>query len=299
MLPIIISNTWHDVIGVLGICQGAAESYPGYGVINNRIPRTYQSINFEGGSYEIYDSGSDGIGIIMAAGESNKSYTPFTSTEVVVGDLPPYSLTPTINSKYRIRFVATKRLPSGITSIPSLNVMRHGFYSPSNGQAYFGWGAITTSATTINVKSPPCKLVAPGTIKLPLAESRYLDKPGMTTGEAPFTIGLDCGIGDTNINVKYTFTDISDPANTTSTLGLTKGSSTASGLAIQVLEGGTPVSYGPDSSMIGTTNQRDFGTVTASGGQLSKSFIVRYLRTASPLVPGKVNAGMTITMSYQ
>ena len=135
-------------------------------------------------------------------------------------------------------------------------------------------------------------------VRLPSGADIVPNSPELLGG-SPFSIDLDCGAVASNLNVKYTLTDISSPTNTSSTLGLANVPDSASGFAIQVLENGLPVSFGPDSSAIGTTNQRDFGKLTSAGGRLGKSFTVRYLRTTAPVVAGKVKAGMTITMSYQ
>lgn len=85
-------------------------------------------------------------------------------------------------------------------------------------------------------------------------------------------------------------------SNVSTTLGLTTGS-TATGVGLQVINGGTTIGYGPDSALIGTTNQWSAGT--ASGGVMKIPLTAQYVRTAGSLTPGKVTAAATFTMSYQ
>jgi type 1 fimbria pilin len=294
-LPAVISNSWHDVLGIIGSCKDGPSNTKFFSLANNQAATTGRTLNFEGNTYAIYSSGVKGVGIIMAAGDGNDSYVPFTSSEVIMWTSNTGVAAPTAGSKYRIRFVVTELLQPGTINIPAFAVMRHGIFM----SAYYGWGSITTQGTTLDVKYPVCKLSVPATIKLPTVDIGTLESAKTTAGETPFSIDLDCGAGASNVNVKYTLTDISSPTNTSSTLELAKVPDSASGFAIQVLENGLPVSFGPDSSTMGTINQRDFGKITSVGGHLKKSFTVRYLKTATRFVAGKVNAGMTITMSYQ
>lgn len=299
-LPTVISNSWHESAGtILGVCKDIPSKSDFFSYANNVVARTAQTLVFEGSSYIIHDSGVKGVGIIMAAGDVNDSYVPFmSSAEIRMWTSNTGIIAPAARGKYRIRFVATERLQPGTINIPSITVMRHGIYVYVDNY-YYGFGFIRTQGTTLNVKSPACKLSVPGAIKLPTVDIGSLGNAQTTAGETPFFIDLDCGAVASNLNVKYTLTDISSPTNTSSTLGLANVPDSASGFALQVLENGLPVSFGPDSSAIGTTNQRDFGKLTSAGGRLGKSFTVRYLRTTAPVVAGKVKAGMTITMSYQ
>ncbi|WP_426128974.1 fimbrial protein [Pseudomonas sp. DWP1b1] len=293
-LPLMISSTWHEIHGGLTTCSDYKDQRF-FTLSNNIVATTSQSMTFEGESYQIYSSGVDGIGLIMSAADINSPYKPFTSTELILSDAPTTTPPLTTNSKYRVRFVATKKLPAKTINLPSIDVMRHGIFM--NG--YFGWGTISTQSATINVTYPSCKLNIPTTVKLPIVASQSFDSSVATAGDTPFSIELNCGSGSAVGDVKYTLTDISSPTNTTSTLDLAKNPNSASGIGIQILEGSIPVRFGPDSPEPGTTNQRNFGTLTGTNDRFSKSFVVRYIRTASPLVAGKVNAGMSITLSYQ
>lgn len=107
-----------------------------------------------------------------------------------------------------------------------------------------------------------------------------------------FSLDLSCQSGS---NVYVTFTDNQNPTNSSNRLGLASSSS-ASGVAIQVLKDGTPVLFGPDSSAPGTLNQIPLGA--APDGKLTVPLAARYIRTGT-LVPGSVHGVATFTFSYQ
>ncbi|MDI9240840.1 fimbrial protein [Lysobacter sp. LF1] len=121
-----------------------------------------------------------------------------------------------------------------------------------------------------------------------------------TSSGAPqnFNIGLNCGGGSpgTTTRMYITLTDQTNPANRTDKLSLTP-SSTATGVAIQILNGATPVSYGPDSSAAGNPNQW-FVTQTGNG-LVNIPLSARYVQSASTIGSGTVTALATFTMSYQ
>jgi type 1 fimbria pilin len=139
-----------------------------------------------------------------------------------------------------------------------------------------------------------CNVVTPAVeMALPKEFVGDLSAAGSTAGAAPLSIGLDCAKG---VKVYLTISDASNVANRSTRLGLAPGSS-ASGVGVQILNGSTPVAYGPDSAVAGTTNQWFAGS--ASGGQMQVPLTARYVRTTGPLIPGTVRATATFTVSYQ
>ncbi|WP_120293638.1 fimbrial protein [Paraburkholderia sp. BL23I1N1] len=117
---------------------------------------------------------------------------------------------------------------------------------------------------------------------------------GSTALETAFSVRLNCAVPGSQIYI--TLTDNANPANTSNTLSL-KSDSTASGLGFQVLNKGIPVSFGPDSSVAGNTNQWQVGV--ASTGSINIPLSVRYIQTPAQVRPGTVDAVPTFTMSYQ
>ncbi|MFM0044572.1 fimbrial protein [Paraburkholderia sediminicola] len=130
-------------------------------------------------------------------------------------------------------------------------------------------------------------------VTLPQAYTGRLPTAGATTGATPFNLALDCSPG-TRVNV--TLTDASNASNTSTTLSLAPGS-TATGIGLQVLNGSTPIAYGPDSAAAGNQNQWLAGT--AAGGSMTIPLTAQYVRTPGTVAPGTVKGLATFTMSYQ
>lgn len=238
--------------------------------------------------------------MIMAVADKDGEFIPFTSTEVIARYGTGSDSLSSVGFKFRLRYVATERLAAGSVMLPSIQIMRSGiFFSVDTPGGYYGWGAIRSTASTISVVYPACNLSMPTAVKLPSIYHGKISKVGDTGADTPFNIRLNCPASMFGSNVRYTLTDVSNPGNTSSTLGLLPKAGSAKGVGLQVLEGNAPVSFGADSAVAGNRNQRDFGVLPKEGGTLSKDFVVRYIRTAASISPGEVSAGITITLSYQ
>ncbi|CAE6764343.1 hypothetical protein R69927_03841 [Paraburkholderia domus] len=161
-----------------------------------------------------------------------------------------------------------------------------------SGQGLFN---VVVSSGASSVTAAACTVTTPSTnVVLAQANTRALTGIGSTAVETPFSIGLNCAVPGSRIFI--TLTDSADPTNVSNQLSL-KSSSTANGVKLQVLNAGTPVNFGPDSSMAGNTNQWQVGTATA--GTIIIPLTVRYIQTAASVRPGTVSAVATFTMSYQ
>jgi type 1 fimbria pilin len=160
----------------------------------------------------------------------------------------------------------------------------------------------TTSAIPIIVKSSPTCRVATPSISVPLGNVPVNRFTGVgSTSQMPsysFTIQLNCSGGDSGatLNVYTTLTDQTDVTNQSDTLNLSAGS-TARGVGIQVLNGDTPIRFGPDSSAAGNINQWFAGS--AANGTFNIPLKARYVQTGSSVVPGTANGIATFTMNYQ
>lgn len=119
-----------------------------------------------------------------------------------------------------------------------------------------------------------------------------------TAPEQPINIGLRCSSGtrDAKTRMYITLTDATNPGNRSDVLTLTNDASAAKGVGIQIMNGTTPVRYGPDSSETGNPNQ---WFVTEAGNQtVNIPLSARYVRTSDTLKGGTANAIATFTMSY-
>jgi type 1 fimbria pilin len=158
----------------------------------------------------------------------------------------------------------------------------------------------TTPLPVVIVQHPTCNVSSPS-IQVPLGSVplKSFSGVGSTSPVQPsFNISLSCSGGDTGVmtSVYTTLTDQTNPANQSNTLSLSAGS-TARGIGIQVLNGNTVISYGPDSAVVGNPNQWLAGS--AGNGTFNIPLTARYVQTAPTVTAGTANGLATFTMSYQ
>jgi len=153
---------------------------------------------------------------------------------------------------------------------------------------------------TIAPQVPTCSVTS-RSISVPLGNvpvGKFTTVGSTSPSTEPFNITLQCSGGATGAvtNVYTTLTDQTNPANISDTLTLTP-TSTAAGVGIQVLNGTTVISYGPDSNVAGNINQWHAGM--AGNGTFNIPLTARYIKTSQTIVPGSANGRATFTMSYQ
>jgi type 1 fimbria pilin len=178
-----------------------------------------------------------------------------------------------------------------LTSVPQITIgYKNDFQVTDWGQGYLYNG---TASGTIRQQSCSVQNSAQA-ITLPTVTARSLDSgAGTAAGSQPFSVDLSCAAG---AQVSITFTDATNPSNTSSVLSLASGS-TATGVGIELRRASdVKISYGPDSAAPGTTNQWLVGA--APNGALSIPLSARYVRTTGTLAAGSVKALATFTMSY-
>jgi type 1 fimbria pilin len=148
-------------------------------------------------------------------------------------------------------------------------------------------------------QSPTCSLSSSSIqASLGAVPARNFGGVGSTSPAVPFNIALRCSGGDAGVlsSIYVTLTDQRSPANVSDRLSLT-AASTASGVAVQILNGTTVLKFGPDSNVPGNTNQWFAGE--SGNGSLTIPLTARYVKTATNVTPGTANAVATFTMSYQ
>jgi len=237
------------------------------------------------GFTDVYQTSLPGIGVrFKYTADTNGNYITAPHTETVTfantGDYPLFR---------RADIVVTGQIGSGtLSSLPSMTLT----YSSSS--------CLTPRSTTMTLSSNTvvtaltCSVTTPNlSVTLPPVPSINLRPSGTTAGTTNFAIGLNCGNGGSS-SVHMTLTDMASTTNRTSRLTL-NSSSTAKGVALQILRNGAPISFGPDSAVAGTQNQL---TIGSASGLSSIPLSVRYVSTGL-VVPGTVKAAATFTMSYQ
>ena len=162
-----------------------------------------------------------------------------------------------------------------------------------------GYHAINFNATVIHPpRKPTCTVSTPGVnMALGTIATHDFQGPGSTAGSVTESIALDCAAGTgSKTDVLITLTDQSQPANRSDVLSLSN-TSTAQGVALQLLHGTTLVRYGPDSSAIGNPNQWLAGST--GNGVFRIPLTARYVQTDTRIIPGKANGVATFTLSYR
>jgi Fimbrial protein len=178
-----------------------------------------------------------------------------------------------------------------LTDIPSLTIAFSGTCIPTVSQTIqYVSGALINSTGTCSVDAGARNVP----VALPRAIVSAFSGIGSITGTTDFNITLNCQPGAI---VDMTLTDATDPANRSSVL--TPSTMSASqGVGFQILRNGLPVSFGPDSSAVGTPNQWRVGTPT-TGGNYAIPLRVSYVQTQSKIMPGSISGVATFTASYE
>jgi type 1 fimbria pilin len=243
------------------------------------------------GYANVYETGVSGIGIKVAWVTSMSGPASIDDgTKLVTWPASTYNFSTTGNfgpmGVFRVQLIVTGPVSTGTLNLPT-----------TLAQGSFGSAVVNVLTLANNVEpitAPACSVQTPSiALTMPQARTTALPDIGSTTGQTSFNLSLDCS---GPVTVAVTFTDASEPTNTSTTLSLSSAS-TASGVGYQIVYGGAPVSFGLDSSAAGNANQVPLGTLTTSG-RIVVPLSARYVRTGT-ITPGTAIGLATFTMSYQ
>ncbi|CAM3661468.1 fimbrial protein [Rahnella victoriana] len=250
--------------------------------------------------YAIFKTNVDGIGIIVQ-GRNRNNTGPALGTDwvdIITGSTSYW------DGSFTARLVSTTTtIQSGSVTLPGTigylrivdknDVAGSSTIIPVNlvvsGSMTFTSQTCTVSANSKNIG-----------VSLGKVNSNAITTGGSSLVHSPFTINLDSCSVTSGLSVNMTFTDNNNPANTSNILSLTNDGKQATGLGIRIINQATqqPVSYGPDSAVVGNPGQ--FRVTTTTGGSLSIPFMATYIKSGSePIVGGTANGVATYTMSYQ
>lgn len=147
-------------------------------------------------------------------------------------------------------------------------------------------------------RKPTCQ-VSTASLAMSLGEIsvRLFGGIDSVAGTTTQTLTLDCSGGTgASLDVLVTLTDQTNPANRSDRLTLTT-SSTAVGVALQLLHNGQVLRYGEDSGRVGNLNQWLAGNT--DNGVFQIPLTARYIKTQTFIQPGTANGLATFTMSYR
>jgi type 1 fimbria pilin len=253
----------------------------------------------EGGiSYPIFATSVPGIGIIIGIkATSAANYTPVTRpiTNFYPNPTPSWGMGISLHAK----LIVTGRLATGVYPIASQNLVRVYANGPEGSNTAAKESILTLNATTVTITARTCEMVGAASRSVPLlpVSKNQFSGVGTTAGApADFLLTTRCGDG---VKLYATMTDGSDAGNTGNTLKPAEGT-TASGVGVQIVRDGLPISFGPDSSASGNINQWYIGTANSGGSEVfTIPLKARYVQTEQNMVAGSVKARATVTFSYQ
>lgn len=157
-----------------------------------------------------------------------------------------------------------------------------------NGNSTTSYGRIVTfTIPPFTVNAVACSVTQP-TITIPMGNdipTFRFKGVGTTIDEKPVSIDLDCD-AQTRVNIKLEGRTV---AGTPGVLALNAESGVATGIGIQMLKDGVPVTFNTPTA-IGTT---------PVSGPYSIEYTARYYQTGASVTGGKANATAQFTMTYQ
>ncbi|MDR3429863.1 fimbrial protein [Silvimonas sp.] len=245
-----------------------------------------------GGTTNVYSTSLPGIGVQLSFFGSSQFPLQMSGTPV-----SPYHYAPNPSYSLTIKLVKTGFIPAGGAITGEIG---QGWISDASGGNQFQYASIQLSSSIIFIPTTPtCIVTAPPVSLGVITIGTTLRNIGDTSAAQNFNVTLVCsgGTGGKTTNIYATLTDQQNPGNASNQLSLTN-TSVATGVKIQILNGATVLSYGPDSNVAGNTNQwlvqNAVGNTT-----LTIPLSARYIQTAASPTPGSANGIATMTLSYQ
>lgn len=250
-----------------------------------------------GQTYPIFATNIPSIGIIIGIkATSAANYTPVTRPVTTFHPNPRPSQG--MGIALQAKLIVTGRLASGVYPIASQVLVRVYGQAPGSGTSSQS-ADLMLNPSTVTITAKTCQMSSATTQNVPLlpvAKNQFSGVGSSAGGEANFSLTTLC---DSGVKLYATMTDGSDPGNTGNILKPAEGT-TATGVGVQILRNGLPISFGPDSSAFGNTNQWYIGTAGSGGSEpFTIPLKARYVQTAQTMVAGSVKARATVTFSYQ
>ena len=245
------------------------------------------------GPYNTYRTSIPGIGFRLSYSGSNvpanmKGYWPLSVSHGTQASVELYNYPNDI----KIELIKIGEIKSGGVMTGEIAV---GYFKGT----YKYMSYVLDPPANFQLQTPTCKVTTPSVdVFLGNVSVSSFNGVGQTSPAAPLNISLTCSGGAVGVgtSVFVTLTDQTSPGNVSNTLTLSSAS-TAKGVGIQVLNGTTVISYGPDSNVVGNKNQWLAGTT--SNGVFNIPLTARYVQTDTTVKPGSANGRATFTMSYQ
>lgn len=248
------------------------------------------TINALGGSVAVYPTTVPGIGVHITYNPG--AGQPFGFPQTLTGQTNTSYI---IATSFSLHFVLVKTGPITQGGVLTGEVAGDFLLAHGNQQIIsYLW-----TDTPIRPQVPTCvPTVADKVVDMGNVDAGSVAADGYSSSVA-FNMDVVCSGGvpvDKTQAMSVTFTDATDTTNTTDKLTLTSAS-TATGVKVQLLQGGTPVTFGPEpTNGADTTYSRALGTI--QNGTYSFPLAARYVKTGSTVTAGSANAIATFTYTY-
>ncbi|QCT19762.1 type 1 fimbrial protein [Jejubacter calystegiae] len=254
------------------------------------------SVEIDGVSYTVYETGTPGLGFVMSMKDAKASnWIPLSADTVntypAAGTNSPAT---SVGLMVRISYVTTgKNLQVGSFDVPAIRAAVFNAYAYSGGVAESA--DITIAATSFSAMAYGCAVDTKDvSVELGSVDVRTLDAVGAMSERKSFSVTLSCAM---NIALYASISDMSHPGNFSDAVSLTPDSS-AQGVGVAFFYNGQgPLWLGQDSADAGIMNQF-FIQDSGLSETLTLPFQVSYYRKGD-IVPGSANALAGITFSYQ
>lgn len=267
--------------------------YWSFMTISNQLPYSGIWRSADGFRMPVYRSGMTGVGVGMIAQDRDvhDQFVPVGGMATLRSRVNPGI--PSWGVRGRLYFFVTGVITGG--QLPAKTIGSLHVYTAQRVHD------ITIGVTQIGPpRKPTCQVSTPSlALNLGQVSAQLFQGKDSVAASATATgsITLDCSGGTgAALDVLITLTDQSNPANRSDRLSLTS-SSTARGVALQLLHGSRLLSYGEDSSRDGNPNQWLAGST--DNGLFSIPLTARYIQTGTFIQPGTANGIATFTMSYR
>lgn len=250
-------------------------------------------------TYPIFTTNIPSIGIAIGVkAMSAVDYTPLNTFTLFYPDPTP-SLG--MGLAIQAKLIVIGRLTSGvypINSQPLVDIYANGPIVGGHTEPTRGRDLIL-NPTTVTITARTCQMTSATTQNVPLPPVSKYQFSGVGTSAGPgynFSLTTLCNSG---VKLYATMTDGTDPSNTGNTLKPADGN-TATGIGVQILRNEQPISFGPDSSAAGNTNQWYISTTNSGTNEsITIPLRARYVQTTPTMQAGSVRARATVTFSYQ
>lgn len=258
------------------------------------MSRTFNYVGYylsaQGWRMPVFRSGVLGVGFGMVAQDRDVGgYQGVGGVATLRSGVNPGI--PSWGVRGRLFFFVTGNIQGGV--MPSATLGSLNVYTASRTHD------IQISSTRIGPpRKPTCRISTPMlAMSLGTVSAHLFSGINSVAGHTTQTITLDCSGGTgAALEVLVTLTDQTNPSNRSDRLSLTS-TSTAKGVALQLLHGTQLLRYGADTGSAGNPNQWLAGST--DNGLFQIALTARYIQTGGFIAPGTANGLATFTMSYR